>query len=300
MKTVVFLSDYEDEIEYQAVFEVLSKWGIRGITAKPREICIINGAEGSSFLFRGAPLQPNLVVGYAYEDDLITAMKLMKLWQMMGVTVLNDAETLFCGQNKDLSSAMLNSNAEVRHLPYYKFLELPSEKALHSIGFPLVAKPVNGACGRGLFKLDSYVEFCDWFKEHEHLIKDYYVQPYIKKKNNEDFRVVVVNHVAKYAYSRRGANGSWITNLMKDGTGKTFTIDTLPQELVLMAEKSSIAAKSLFCGVDIAMDSSGAPFIIEINTCPAIKISRYIPGADTLVEQAYAEFIRQVLIDHDI
>lgn len=300
MKTVVFLSDYEDEVEYDAVFSILSKWDIRGITAKPCEISTVNGVEGSSFLFRGEPLRPDLVVGYAYEEDLIPAMKLMSLWRMMGVTVLNDADTLFYGQNKDLSSAMLNGNGDVRHLPYYKFLELPSEQALGFIGFPLVAKPVNGACGRGLFKFDSYPEFCTWFKEHEQLVESYYVQPYVQKKNNEDFRVVVVNHVAQYAYSRRGANGSWITNLMKDGTGKTFTIDSLPKALVHMAEKSSIAAKSLFCGVDIAMDESGSPFVIEINTCPAIKISRYIPRADTLVEHAYAEFIRQVLFNQGV
>ncbi|MBF9243769.1 hypothetical protein I4I80_05865 [Pseudomonas syringae pv. tomato] len=299
MKTVLFLSDYEDEIEYDAVFEILSKWGIKGITAKPCEICIENGVHGSSFVFRDSPLKPDLVVGYAYEEDLIPAMKLMKLWKMMGVTILNDAETLFCGQNKDLSSAMLNSSPDVRHLPYYKFLEAPSAEALFCVGFPLVAKPVNGACGRGLFKIDSYDDFIIWFREQAANIKDYYIQPYIQKKNNEDFRVVVVNHVAVYAYSRRGANGSWITNLMKDGTGKTFAINALPQELVSMAEKSSVAAKSLFCGVDIAMDTSNVPFIIEINTCPAIKISRYISGADTLVEHAYAEFIRQVL-DHDI
>ncbi|GAB0077928.1 hypothetical protein TOC8171_33310 [Pseudomonas syringae] len=126
------------------------------------------------------------------------------------------------------------------------FLKRLLQRHFFCVGFPLVAKPVNGACGRGLFKIDSYDDFIIWFREQAANIKDYYIQPYIQKKNNEDFRVVVVNHVAVYAYSRRGANGSWITNLMKDGTGKTFAINALPQELVSMAEKSSVAAKSLF------------------------------------------------------
>ncbi|MEQ1966506.1 hypothetical protein ABLA30_05520 [Xenorhabdus nematophila] len=300
MRKVLFLSDYEDEIEYQAVFERLSVWDITGVTAKPREISVINTLSGTEFFFRGEPLHPDLVVGYAYEGDLLTAVKLMKLWQMSGVTVLNHGSTLFCGQNKDLSSAMLNAGEGVRHLPYFKFPSLPTEEEIERIGFPLVAKPVNGACGRGLFKLNSYQELSAWVWQNERCLDDYYVQPYIPKLNNEDYRVVVVNHVARYAYSRRGANGSWITNLMKEGTGKTFTVDTLPENLVVMAEKSSRAANSLFCGVDVALDETGTPFIIEINTCPAIKISRYIPGADTLVEQAYAEFIHQELIKNEL
>ncbi|KLU15825.1 MULTISPECIES: ATP-grasp domain-containing protein [Xenorhabdus] len=300
MKNVLFLSDYEDEIEYQAVFEKLSAWDIIGITAKPREISVINTLSGTEFFFRGETLRPDLVVGYAYEDDLLAAVKLMKLWQMSGVAVLNHGSTLFCGQNKDLSSAMLNAAEGVRHLPYFKFPSLPAEEEMESIGFPLVAKPVNGACGRGLFKLNSYQELSAWVRQNERYLDDYYVQPYIPKLNNEDYRVVVVNHVACYAYSRRGANGSWITNLMKEGTGKTFTVDALPENLIAMAEKSSRAANSLFCGVDVALDETGIPFIIEINTCPAIKISRYIPGADTLVEQAYAEFIHQELTKNDL
>lgn len=295
MKIVVFLSDYADQIEYQAVFDILSVNGVQGITAKPSEISIYNSPRGTEFYFKDKPLYADLVVGYAYEDDLLPAIKLMQLWKMQNVPVLNGPETLLSGQNKDLSSAMLNSASGVRHLPYFKFSKLPSLDQLDKIGFPLVAKPVNGACGRGLFKFDDYSSFEDWVHVSEAIIKDYYVQPYIAKMNNEDFRVVVVNHVAKYAYSRRGANGSWITNLMQDGKGKTFTVDRLPPPLILMAEKSSQAANSIFCGVDIAMDETGEPFIIEINTCPAIKISRYITGADSIVEKAYAEFIFQEL-----
>lgn len=82
MKIVVFLSDYEDEVEYQAVFDLLSDSDIRGITAKPGEISVINSSSGTSFSFKGKPLTPDLVIGYAYEDDLLPAIKLMTLWRM--------------------------------------------------------------------------------------------------------------------------------------------------------------------------------------------------------------------------
>lgn len=299
MKNVLFLSDYEDEEEYNAVFTLLEKHNVKGITAKPLEITTRNSSEGTSFHFRENTLSPDLVVGYAYEDDLIPAIKLMRLWQLAGVPVINDGNTLFCGQNKDLSSAMLNAMEGVRHLPYFKFNKLPTEEEILSIGFPLVAKPVNGACGRGLFKIDNYLEFQEWFQSIHQELRNYYVQPYISKLNNEDFRVVIVNHQACYAYSRKGANGSWITNLMQAGTGKVFNVDELPNSMIRMAEKASIAAKSPFCGVDIALDNNHEPFIIEINTCPAIKISRYIPGAANYVENAYAEFILKELEKYD-
>lgn len=299
MKTVVFLSDYEDEDEYNAVFDLLSAYDVKGITAKPSEINIYNNQSGTEFYFKDRPLHADLVVGYSYDEDLMPAIKLLQLWKMKNIPILNGPDTLYPGQNKDLSSAMLNSYCGVRHLQYLKFSTIPSENELTNIGYPLVAKPVNGACGRGLFKFDDYMSFKDWVNSNGSIIKDYYVQPYIEKMNNEDFRVVVVNHVAKYAYSRRGANGGWITNLMQNGKGKTFTVDMLPPKLILMAEMSSKAANSIFCGVDIAMDQAGDPFVIEINTCPAIKISKYIPGADSLVEQAYAEIILQELNKND-
>ncbi|MEZ2605023.1 ATP-grasp domain-containing protein [Kluyvera intermedia] len=300
MKTVIFLSDYEDEVEYQAVFDFLADDNIRGITVKPCEVSITNGSSGCCFYFRGEELKPDLVVGYAYLADLIPAIKLMKLWRMSGVKVLNGPEVLFSGQNKDLASAMFNSVEGIRHLPYYKFSALPEQEVLESIGFPLVAKPVNGACGCGLFKFDSCAELSEWVQLNGDIISNYYVQPYIAKQNNEDYRIVVVNHKACYGYSRRGVNGHWVTNLTQDGSAKIFEIHELPPDLIKMAEKSSEVAAALFCGVDIALDETGQPFIIEANTCPAIKISRYLPGADNTVEKTFAAFIRQELIRHDI
>lgn len=300
MKTVIFLSDYEDEVEYQAVFDFLVSDNIRGITVKPCDVSITNSPSGCQFYFRGEELKPDLVIGYSYLDDLIPAFKLMKLWRMSGVKVLNGPEVLFSGQNKDLASAMFNSSDGIRHLPYYKFSTLPEQSKLENIGFPLVAKPVNGACGCGLFKFDNYTELCEWVQENGNVISNYYVQPYIAKQNNEDYRVVVINHKACYAYSRRGVNGHWITNLTQDGSARIFKLHELPDGLVKMAERSSEVAGALFCGVDIALDETGQPFIIEANTCPAIKISRYFPGADNTVEKTFADFIRQELIRHEI
>lgn len=300
MKTVVFLSDYEDEVEYQAVFDFLKAEDIRGITAKPCEISVTNGLSGTQFYFRGDELKPDLVIGYAYLEDLVPAIKLMKLWRMAGVRVINGPEVLFSGQNKDLASAMFNTVEGIRHLPYYKFASFPDESSLENIGFPLVAKPVNGACGCGLFKFDSYSELSEWVQQNGDIICNYYVQPYVAKKNNEDYRIVVVNLKACYGYSRRGANGHWVTNLTQDGSAKIFALDDLPAGLVEMAEKAAQAAGALICGVDIALDEKGKPFIIEANTCPAIQISRYFPGADKTVEKTVADFIRQELIRHDL
>ena len=300
MKTVIFLSDYEDEVEYQAVFDFLADDDINGITVKPCEVSITNCTSGSRFYFRGEELKPDLVVGYAYLEDLPPAIKLMKLWQMAGIKVLNGPEVLFSGQNKDLASAMFNSVGELRHLPYYKFSALPEKSELESIGFPMVAKPVNGACGCGLLKFDSYAELSEWVEQSGNIISNYYVQPYIAKQNNEDYRIVVVNHIACYCYSRRGANGHWVTNLNQNGSAKIFALHELPPALVKMAEKAAEVAGALFCGVDIALDEAGQPFIIEANTCPAIKISRYIPDADDTVEKSFSDFIRQEIIRHDI
>lgn len=295
MKSVLFLSDYENLEEFESVFSKLEAYNIKGILAKPIDITLKNSGGGLTFFLKGEELKINLLIGYSFEDDLLPAMKILNTAQACHFPVINNAETLFNGQNKEISSALLNSDNYVRHLPYFRFERFPSESNLVGIDFPAIVKPVSGACGRGLHKFDSYEEFCDWFETESPEDDSYYIQPYISKYLNRDYRVVVVNFKACYAYERKAPEGGWVTNICSTGFGTVIPLDELNKDLIEMSEVAAKAVNAPFCGVDIAYDESMKPFIIEANTCPAIKISRYIKGASTTVESAFAEFIREYL-----
>ncbi|MBU2707936.1 hypothetical protein KCM76_18215 [Zooshikella marina] len=295
MKTVLFLSDYENQIEFDAVFEQLISYDIKGVLAKPRDITIFYDSHKTEVLFLNQPLQPDLVIGYAFEGDLLPAIRLMEIFKSMGVQVINDGITLFNGQHKDVASAWLSSNPDIRHLPYLTLNNAPSEAKLNEIGFPVVVKPTNSSGGKGLMRFDNYQAFNQWYNENSTYAVHYYAQPYIPKLDNKDFRIVVVNYKACYAYQRTGYNDSWITNLCSNGSGVIFEVCDLSINLINMSEAAAKASSAPFCGVDIALDENNNPFIIEINTCPAIKISHYINGASDQVERAFASFINQQL-----
>ncbi len=295
MKTVLFLSDYENRSEFEAVFKHLQPHGILGLLAKPCDISISARVTSTDIIFEQKIIRPDLVVGYAFEDDLLPAFKLMEMFKALNIPVLNDGPTLLNGQNKEVSSVILNQDPNVRHLPYItlnndQFIEFISE-----IGFPAVVKPMNSSGGKGLMKFDDLPSLLEWTSANKEARMNYYAQPYIEKMENKDFRVVVVNGKACYSYQRAGYNNSWITNLCSQGTGIVFEVNELESAMVKMAEAAATVAKAPFCGVDIAFDTKGDPFIIEINTCPAIEISKYIPSASDKVERAFAEFIIESL-----
>ncbi|KAB8028621.1 ATP-grasp domain-containing protein [Fluviispira multicolorata] len=296
MKTVLFLSDYSGREEFEALFYELKKYDIFGILAKPRDISFVNINKKIDLFFNNQFINPNLVIGYAFENDLLPAMNILKIVHSTGTPIVNSGETLYYGQNKDVSSVILNNIKGIRHLPFYKFSNGLDNKQIDKIGYPLVLKPINGACGKGLYKFLTKEEFFNWFNFQGADIQTYYVQPYIEKWQNKDFRVVCVDYKAVYAYERRSLVGEWITNLSTNGIGKIVNIDELDKNLIVMSELAARAVHAPFCGVDIALDTDKQPFIIETNTCPAIKISKYIPAASNKVEKAFAEYINSKMI----
>ena len=295
MKIVLFLSDYENIDEFESVFKKLEAYNIKGILAKPMDLTIKSNDTQLTLFFKNSKLNVNLVVGYAFEDDLLPAMKILNTVESYGIPVVNNATTLFNGQNKEISSALLNMARGVRHLPYYKFEKSPSKLDLVDIGFPIVVKPLTGACGRGLHKFDSYNELYEWCYKDISQNGAYYAQPYIPKNLNRDFRIVAVDYNACYAYERKAPEGGWITNICADGIAAIVPIQELCTDIIKMSELAARAVNAPFCGIDIALDENMEPFIIEANTCPAIKISNYIKGASDTVEIAFASFINKLI-----
>jgi tetrahydromethanopterin:alpha-L-glutamate ligase len=127
----------------------------------------------------------------------------------------------------------------------------------------IVAKPLFGAQGRGLVRLDRDTSLPDPVS----LSGVLYLQNYVGRDSEwRDYRVFVVGNAAVAAMARRGA--SWITNVARGGTCEPAAVAGRLGEL---AVASSRAVGAEYCGVDLIETETGELVVLEVNSMPAWK-----------------------------
>ncbi len=131
-------------------------------------------------------------------------------------------------------------------------------------GHELVFKPLFGAQGRGLLRLDGKTPI----PSPEDVNGVYYLQRYIDLGEGQwrDFRVFVIGGRAVTAMSRRGV--SWITNA---GQGASCETARVSDEMMELAEAAACAIGVDYAGVDIMADRQGCLYLLEVNSMPAWK-----------------------------
>jgi tetrahydromethanopterin:alpha-L-glutamate ligase len=127
----------------------------------------------------------------------------------------------------------------------------------------IVAKPLFGAQGRGLVRLDRDAVLPDPASLNGVL----YLQNYVGRDNEwRDYRVFVVGDAAVAAMARRGA--SWITNVARGGSCEPAAVAGKLGELAVAASR---AVGADYCGVDLIETAGGELVVLEVNSMPAWK-----------------------------
>jgi tetrahydromethanopterin:alpha-L-glutamate ligase len=128
----------------------------------------------------------------------------------------------------------------------------------------IVAKPLFGAQGRGLRRIDSAAVLPDPAEGFNGVL---YLQHYVGRDDGwRDFRVFVVGEVAVAAMARRGA--SWITNVARGGTCEPAAVAGRLGDLAVAASR---AVGTAYCGVDLIENAEGELVVLEVNSMPAWK-----------------------------
>lgn len=289
---VVFIGNDMDRVEIEAVFEALETHGLRGVLAHPDNMTVLLSDRRATLFLDGEPISPALIVGWVFEEVLIHGMYLLSVLEHTGFNVINTARTLFEGQNKFINSALLTA-AGVPHFDVVcgKGARTLSRLAREHMQFPLVNKPLVGVGGQSVIRIDtpeafkSMATLLDGFGQYS------YMQPYISKDSNADTRVVCIGYEPVCAYTRIAPPDSWITNLVAGGKGE---IVPLEPDVVKIAKLAARAINAEIAGVDVVRDAdTGVLKVFEVNTCPAVNLSKYIPGADDAVERALATYLRR-------
>lgn len=153
--------------------------------------------------------------------------------------------------------------------------------AFEELGGDVVVKPLFGAEGRGLLRVDDPDLAYRTFKALEQCHYVYYLQRYIPH-GREDYRVFVVGGEAVGAMRRVG-NG-WKTNVSLGARPEACPMDPLLRDLAVRAAR---AFEADYLGVDILPHEDGGVSVIEVNAIPAwtgLKQATGVDAADVLVD----------------
>jgi [lysine-biosynthesis-protein LysW]--L-2-aminoadipate ligase/ribosomal protein S6--L-glutamate ligase len=289
---VVVLGNEYDAADHAILFPRVRQLGVDIIRVHPNELVTRFDTKDVTFWYRGDEIKPQLVIGWVYEDILHRGMQQLEAFERAGVPVINNARTLFCGQNKYLNTAMLHA-AGVPHLPVVSGRDRASLGSwLDEHPFPLVSKPLGGFGGNGIRKITSQLELEEMLRDVDESGDDYYLQPYVENPGR-DIRVLCVNFEPIVAVYRYAAKGAWITNTIAGGT--PAPMDGMTDDLRDIARRASEAIGARISGVDVTEDlRTGTLRIFETNTCPSSEPNFSLMDRPPVALYALADYVAAV------
>lgn len=136
---------------------------------------------------------------------------------------------------------------------------------LASLGNKGVLKPLFGAQGRGLLRLETGKDEFD----REYYQGVYYLQKFISTWQSEsctycDWRILVVGRQAVAAMLRRHEH--WVTNCAQGASCEPVNLEPACMQL---AEAAAQSVGVEYGGVDIVRDQIGQYWVVEVNSIPA-------------------------------
>lgn len=187
-----------------------------------------------------------------------------------GLQVINPFNvSLICGNKLFTTLALVKAGVPVPKT-LVAFTDESAFKALDTLGYPAVLKPVVGSWGRLVALVrdrDSAQALIESREEMQNsLMQIYYLQEYVKRPPR-DIRVLTVGDEVVAAAYRYSANGEWRTNVARGGRTEPLPVTSELAEIALRASK---AVGGGVLAVD-CMESPNGIIVHEVNNTPEFK-----------------------------
>jgi len=151
-------------------------------------------------------------------------------------------------------------------------------KAVETLGYPVVLKPLQGSWGRLLARISDR-HAAEALLEHKSTLGGiphnvFYIQQYLDKPGR-DIRTLVVGERVLYAIYRHSDH--WITNTALGGETRACPITAQIVELSLAAAR---AVKGIIVAVDLLETADGRLVVNEVNHTPEFRGALQATGID--------------------
>ena len=136
-------------------------------------------------------------------------------------------------------------------------------QAFQRLGEDVVVKPLFGAMGNGIVRIEDRDVAHRVFRALELERTVYYVQRTIAPAGRRDLRVLVVAGAVAGAMER--ATDSWRANIARGARPRAVALGDAERELALAA---AAALDADVAGVDLLISPDGGMFVLEVNGIP--------------------------------
>jgi RimK family alpha-L-glutamate ligase len=218
-------------------------------------------------------------------EEITYYLNILKIFEEMGVRVINTAQKIESTVDKLYTSYFLSKN-NIKTPDTFVFRGY--EKAKNFLDNEMsekgiVYKPLFGSQGDNV----KLIKHPSELKETDNFSNIYYFQDYLDNTVNHDYRILVIrnNDACKYFYMTRYGD-TFINNVSKGGS---CVKEPLNEEITDLALKASRLLNMSFCGVDI-MSCNNSNYIIEINSIPAWR------GLQDVEEEIISDYFVNLLM----
>lgn len=205
-------------------------------------------------------------------------LALIRQFQLMGITLVNDADAVTIARNKFLTQQVLTAGG--LPCPDTFFVnETPGFfHAVERLGsYPVVAKQVSQRQGEGVMRLINE----DDARQRALPVMDrrwgLMVQRYLPPEKRWDLRALVIDGELVGAAALVPARGDFRANFH---LGSDIQPATLSAELEQIAVGAAVAVGCDVAGVDIMVDVDNRPYIVEVNYSPGFRGMEAATGLD--------------------
>lgn len=209
-------------------------------------------------------------------EQVVFRMDVLHALQRQGKKVLNPPRALESAVDKFLASELLKSHGlDIPHTFCCQDSDTAME-AFERFGKDIVVKPLFGAEGRGILRIED--EQLAWrvFRAIEKIGGVIYLQPYIKHPG-WDLRIFILGEKVLGGMKRTAPQGAWMTNVAQGGKGEAYKLNS---NLETIGIKASNAVGAEIAGVDLILDENGKWLVLEVNAVPGWKAFAPVTGID--------------------
>jgi [lysine-biosynthesis-protein LysW]---L-2-aminoadipate ligase len=196
----------------------------------------------------------------------------------LGIPTVSPHRTISVCGDKLLTSAALQEAGLPIPRTAVAFTPESGLKAIESMGYPVVLKPLFGSWGRLLARVNDR-DAAEALLEHKSTLGGYqhgvvYIQEYVDKPGR-DIRVMVAGDEVVYAIYRRSEH--WITNTALGGTPLPCPIT---DEIAALSVGAAKAVGGGIVAVDLLEDAEGRLLVNEVNHTPEFHGAREATEVD--------------------
>lgn len=251
------------------LLEEAAKRGVECLVVNPLRCQLALSQDGPSIYVQNRRLEGVDVVLPRIGTSITEyGLLVVRQFEMMGVPILNDSNSILNSRNKfrslqTMASKRMDMPATVLTR---STADLPG--AMRHLGRPpLVMKVLQGSQGIGVMMAPDRATVDSVLATMLDMDKDILLQQFIRESKGSDIRVLVVGNKVVGSMRRLARAGEFRANIHRGGWGEPIRLPKRYERLALQATR--------VLGLDIAgvdlLESSAGPKILEVNSSPGFE-----------------------------